>query len=59
LWCSPFSFTTVEDDLHIAPVLKIAAQLFIPVQMVPGYYEEEHLYVPAGRSVTSEGWPSR
>ncbi len=38
-------FTTVEDDPHIAPVLKVAAQFFIPVQTAAGYYEDEHSYV--------------
>jgi hypothetical protein len=59
LWRSALAFAPVKNDPHITPVLKLATQLFVPVQTTTGYYEEEHLYVPAGRSVTAEGWPSR
>jgi len=39
------SFTTIEDDPDIAPVLKVSAQLCVPVQTAAGHYEEEHAYV--------------
>ncbi len=50
LWCSALPFTTVEDNTYIAPVLKVSAQLFVPVQTAAGHYKEEH--VPVGRIAT-------
>jgi hypothetical protein len=38
-------FTPVEDDPHIAPVLKLSAQVFVSVQAAAGDYEDEHLLV--------------
>jgi len=58
LWCSALSFTTVEDDPHIEPVLKMSAQFCVPVQTIAGHYEEEHAYVPAGRSVIAQSGPA-
>ena len=51
--CPSLSFTTVEDDTDIAPVLKVSAQFFVQVQTAAGHYEEEHAYVRVGRAVTA------
>ncbi len=40
---STLPFTTVEDDPDIAPVLKVAAQLFVPIQACAGHDKDEHV----------------
>jgi hypothetical protein len=40
---STLPFTTVEDDPDIAPVLKVAAQLFVPIQTGAGHDKDEHV----------------
>jgi hypothetical protein len=49
--CPTLPFTTVEDDPDIAPLLKVTAQLFIPVQTAAGHDEEKHVYTLASRSL--------
>jgi hypothetical protein len=41
--CPTLPFTTVEDDPDIAPVLKVAAQLFVPIQTCAGHDKDEHV----------------
>jgi hypothetical protein len=52
LWCSALPFTTVEDNPHIAPVLKVSTQLFVPFQTAAGHYEEEQCQAPIGWIMT-------
>jgi hypothetical protein len=49
---STLPFTTVEDDPYIAPVLKVVAQLLVPVQTAAGDYEEEHVSDSMSRIAT-------
>ena len=43
--------TTVEDDPYIAPAPKLPEQLLISVQTGAGHDKDEHVYVPATRSI--------
>jgi hypothetical protein len=40
--CPPFPLAPVEDDPHITPVLKLSAQLLVPVQAAAGHDEDHH-----------------
>ena len=53
LWCSAVPLTTVEDNTYIAPVLKVSAQLFVPVQTGAGDYEDQHVVVTRDPQTTS------
>jgi hypothetical protein len=46
------SFTTIEDDPDIAPVLKVSAQLVVPVQTAAGDDKEKQCHTPMGRIMT-------
>jgi hypothetical protein len=46
------SFTTIEDDPDIAPILKVTPQLFVPVQTAAGHYKEEQCQAPIGWIMT-------
>jgi hypothetical protein len=46
------SFTTIKDDPDIAPVLKVTAQLFVPVQTAAGHHKEEQCQAPIGWIMT-------
>jgi hypothetical protein len=37
-----FPLTSVEDDPHIVPVIKLATQLLVPIQTAPGDNEDQH-----------------
>jgi len=39
-------FTTIEDNPHITPALKLPPQLFVAVQTAMGDYEDEHFLSP-------------
>ena len=43
LRCPTVAFTTVEDDPDIAPIPKLLAQLFVPVQTATGHDKDEHV----------------
>jgi hypothetical protein len=52
LWCSALPLTTVEDNTYIAPVLKVSAQLFVPVQTGAGHDKDEQCQAPMGWIMT-------
>jgi hypothetical protein len=37
-----FPLTSVEDDPHIVPVIKLATQLLVPIQTAAGDNEDQH-----------------
>ena len=47
--------TTVEDDPYIAPAPKLPEQLLVSVQTGAGHDKDEHVYVPATRSIEVTG----
>ena len=47
--------TTVEDDPYIAPAPKLPQQLLVSVQTGAGHDKDEHVYVPACRSLEVTG----
>ena len=44
------SFTTVEDDPNVPPVLQLPTQLLVAAQTGTAHDEDEHAYVLARRS---------
>jgi hypothetical protein len=44
------SFTTVEDDPNVPPVLQLSTQLLVPVQTGTAHDKDEHAYVLTSRS---------
>src|SRR2546422_7340402 len=51
----PLPPTTVEDDPYIAPAPKLPEQLLVSVQTGAGHDKDEHVYVPATRSIEVTG----
>ena len=51
-------FTTVQDDLDIAPAPKLPEQLLISVQTGAGHYKDEHVLDPLRSPGPASGFSS-
>jgi hypothetical protein len=59
LCCSTLPFATIEDHPCLAPALKVAAQLFVPVQTGSGHDKDEHGANPTTDLKMAHGGSSR
>jgi hypothetical protein len=47
-------FTTIEDNPHITPALKLPPQLFVAAQTATDDYEDEHFLSPTSKICAHE-----